>query len=307
VIHTSSNIRFVRTGLLVALFFIALLPTVAHAEGEAAIDTIALTPTTKRINVKAGERITDSFTIINSGQTAYDFKVYAKPYSVKDAGYEPIFNQETDFSDAYKWVSLPSITYHLVPGQKINVPFDLIVSAGARSGGHYGAIFAEAQGASIEGQSGITNNKAVGMLLYVNVAGSSVTSGSLKSVDMPWYQPAAPLSATATISNSGETDFITKVTFAVMDIAGDVKYQTSNEYPVLPKTDRSVKFSWDKSPWFGLYKARISTEVLGKTDTKETYVVIAPRWLLFAAGLAIILGAVDVVRRKRTTTKRKSR
>lgn len=298
---------FLATGLLVALLFVAVVPTTVRADDAVAVDTIALTPTTKRIDVKAGERISDSLTIINSGQTTYDFKVYAKPYSVKNANYEPVFNQETEFSDAYRWISLPSITYHIVPGQKISVPFDLIVSPGARSGGHYGAIFAEALGATLVGQSGITNNKAVGMLLYVNVEGSAITSGSLKSINMPWYQPAAPLGAVATVSNTGATDFNTKVSFAVMDIAGDVKYQTSNEYTVLPNTERDVKFSWDKSPWFGLYKGRVSTEVLGKTDVHESYIVIAPRWLPFVVGLVVMLGAIDVVRRKRTTTKRKSR
>lgn len=304
-----SYVGLTRTGLIVALFFATLfaVPAVHADDSGTKSDTIALTPTKMHIDVKAGETVSKSFTIINSGETTYNFKVYAKPYSVKDSSYEPVFDAETDNSDAYKWVSLPTITYHIEPGQKISVPFDIVVSSGARSGGHYGAIFAEAQGTIAEGQSGVVNNKAVGMLLYVNVDGPTTTSGSIKSLDMPWYQPAAPLSAVATVTNTGDTDFTAKASFAVMDVAGDVKYQTSAEYTVLPGTDRDVKFAWDDSPWFGLYKARVSVEMLDKTDVKETYVVIAPRWLPFVIGLAVILGVIDVVRRKRTATRRKSR
>lgn len=302
------RLQLTLTGLLVALFFVVGYANVVHAESVSVReDNITMTPTSKRYDIEAGKRVSDSFTIINNGNTTYDFKVYARPYAVQDASYEPVFSELNEYADGYKWVSLPSVSYHLEPGQKVSVPYDIITSAGARSGGHYAAIFAEAQGTLPLGQTGVTSNKSVGMLVYINVAGSSVTKGSLKSVDMPWYQPAAPLTTIPTVTNTGETDFTTKVTFAVMDIAGDVKYQTSNEYALLPKTDRDIKLTWDKSPWFGLYKARLSVQVLDKTEVRESLIVIAPRWLLFVTGIIIVLGAINVVNRKRTTTKRKSR
>ncbi|MEO5948923.1 MAG: hypothetical protein ABIP74_00815 [Candidatus Saccharimonas sp.] len=301
------SLSVLRTGLLAALFLVIWIPLAAHAESTPAHeDNITMTPTTKQYDVKSGTSITDSFTIINNGTTTYDFKVYAKPYAVKDTSYEPIFSELNEFADGYKWVSLPSVSYHLAPTQKVSVPYDIIVSPGARSGGHYAAIFAEAQGTLSTGQTGVASNKSVGMLVYINVAGSSVTMGALKSIDMPWYQPAAPLTAIPRIENTGETDFSANVTFAVMDIAGDVKYQASSDYALLPKSERDIRYTWDKSPWFGLYKARVSTTLLGKTEVRESYIVIAPRWLIFVVFLGIILGAINVVRRKHTTTKPKS-
>lgn len=299
------NLSIVRVGLIGALFFALLSPAMAHAADEVR-DTIALTPTSKHYSVKAGEHVVDTLTIINPGNTTYTFKVYAKPYYVKSGSYQPIFSQENDYADGYRWIALPSTSYRIEPGQKITVPFDMYVSKGARSGGHYAAIFAEAQGVMTEGAFGIVNNKSVGMLMYINVEGATTTQGSFTGVDMPWYQPAAPLSATPKIENTGDTDFRTNLSFVVMDIAGDVKYQTSADYWMLPKTTRDVAFTWDKSPWFGLYKARVSVTVLGKTDVKESYIVIAPRWLVFVAALMIILGVINVVRRTRTTTKRKA-
>lgn len=291
------------TGLSLALFFASLAPAAAKAE---TVDAIGLTPTSKHRDVRAGEQLSDTFTVINAGTTTYEFKVYAKPYTVKDTSYTPVFDEENERSDAYRWISLPSTTYRIEPGQKIQVPYDVAVSPGARSGGHYGAIFAEAQGIVPEGQTAVANNKSVGMLLYFNVEGSSITTGKVARIDLPFYQPQSPLTVTPTLKNTGETDFMAKITFVVTDIAGDVKYQTTGQYTMLPKTEREVRLAWDKSPWFGLYKARVSVEMLGTTETKDSYVVIAPRWLLFVAGLTILLGAVDVVRRKRTTTKPKS-
>jgi len=298
-----SIVTYARAGLLIALFFAVTVPLNAHALEQG--DNITLSPTDKHYSVNAGEHVSDTFTVINNGTTEYDFKVFAKPYAVKGANYEPTFNEVNQYADGYKWISLPAVIYHLKSGEKASVPFDIIVSKGARSGGHYAALFAQAQGA-LPGQTGVASNKSLGMLIYIDVKGSTVTKGGLKSLDLPWYQPIAPLNAVARVENTGETDFDATVTFAVMDIAGDVKYQTSRDYTLLPKTEREMKLTWDKSPWFGLYRARISTTILGKTDTRETLVVIAPRWLIFVALLVIMLGVIDVVRRKRTTTKHKS-
>ncbi len=300
-----SIVRRAGTGFAIALFFVTFFS--AHVFALEAGDNITLTPTDKHYSIDAGAHITDTFTIINNGTSSYSFKVYARPYAVKDVSYQPSFSEINKFADGYRWIALPSIEYHLNPGEKVDVPYDIIVSSGARSGGHYAAIFAEAQGILQQDQTGIAGNKSVGMLVYINVKGSSVAQGTLKSLDMPWYQPSAPLTAVPRIENTGETDFSANVTFAVMDIAGDVKYQSSSDYWVLPKTERDVKYTWDKSPWFGLYKARVSTTILGKTEVHESYIVIAPRWLLFVALLAIMLGVINVVRRKRTTSKRKSR
>jgi len=300
------NLSIARVGLIGALFFAVIIVSPTAMAADDIHDSIALTPTSKHYGVKAGDHVSDSLTVINPGNTTYTFKVFARPYYVKNGSYEPVFSQENDYADGYRWLSLPLTSYRIEPGQKINVPFDMYVSQGARSGGHYAAIFAEAQGELAAGQSGIANNKSVGMLMYINVEGSSHTAGSLKSIDMSWYQPSAPLTVTPKIENTGDTDFSTKITFAVMDLAGDVKYQTGGDYWILPKTERDVKFTWDKSPWFGLYKVRASTTVLNKTEVHDSYIVIAPRWLIFVACLVIMLGVIDVVRRKRTTTKHKS-
>lgn len=295
--------RHVGSGLILALIFLSALSHYAYAESG---DNITLTPTDKHYSLNAGDQMSDHMTIINNGTTSYSFKVYARPYAVQDAGYQPTFKELNQYADGYKWISIPAVVYHLNPGEKVDVPYDIIVSAGARSGGHYAAIFAEAQGTVQEGQTGIASNKSVGMLVYINVKGHTLTAGGLKSLDMPWYQPAAPLTAIPRIENTGETDFDTTITFAVMDIAGDVKYQTTGIYTLLPKTERDVRFTWDKSPWFGLYKVRLSTTILGKTEIHESFIVIAPRWLLFIALLAILLGGIHVVRRKRTASSRKA-
>jgi hypothetical protein len=297
------GVKRVLTGLSVALLFAVVGAGYTNAES---VDTISLTPTRAQRDVDPGERFTDTFTVINPGTVAYDVKVYAKPYYVKDASYTPTFTEENERSDAYRWVSLPTTTYHLEPGQKVSIPYEVVVSSGATSGGHYGAIFAETVGVAPEGQMAIINNKSVGLLLHFNVSGNRRTAGALEAIDVPWYQPSAPLKAIARISNTGETDFSARVTFVVTDIAGDVKYQTSGDYFILPDVAREIPVRWEKSPWFGLYKARIEVKMLDKTEVKETLVVIAPRWLLFVAGLVILLGVIDVVRRKRTTPKRKS-
>ncbi|NCU38225.1 hypothetical protein EOL96_04190 [Candidatus Saccharibacteria bacterium] len=292
----------VMTGLVIALSFVVPNLYTAYAVEDRS-ESILLTPTSKRYTVDAGEVVNDSFTIINNGKNAYEFTVVATPYSVRNEAYSPEFQQETVNSDAYKWIQFTKVKWSAAPGETVEIPYTMRVSEGAKAGGHYGAIFAQTVANESDGATGIVSSKSVGLILYANVNGPTKEEGRLQKVDIPFYQTAAPLDISAYVENSGEVDFETKVTFAVMDLAGDVKYQTSAEYPVLPGTTRRIDLEWNQAAWFGIYKTRVEATILGVQDVKEGYIVLAPRWLLFVGSLALLLGVINVVRSKTSHTR----
>lgn len=290
------------TGLIVALSFLALIPQVAMA-AEDNSESILITPTSKHYKVDAGQVVSDTFTIVNNGKNAYDFTVSAAPYSVRDESYSPEFQKETTNSDAYKWIQFEKVRWHAEPGEKVTIPYTMHVSKGAKAGGHYGAIFAKTEINNTNSGMGVVSSKSVGLILYANVNGPTTEGGRLQKVDIPFYQSAAPLDISAYVENTGQVDFETKVTFAVMDMGGDVKYQTAAQYPVLPGTTRKIDLEWNQSAWFGLYKTRLEATILDKHEVREGYVLLAPRWLLFIFALAILLGAINVVRSKTARTR----
>lgn len=293
--HRGYGFKFV-TGLSVALLLIGTVGS-ASVQAEEVQESITLSPPTKHLTVDAGAVVRDEFTIINYGDTAYDFQVYTGPYSVKDEAYTPDFTSQPANADAYRWISFEKATWHAEPKQTIHIPFTMNVSKGATAGGHYGVIFVETQPKTAE-STGISRKKRLALLLYSTVNGPTETSGKVVSIDTPWFTSVPPLTSTIRIENTGKTDFAAKTRFAVMDLFGNVKYQNEQEAYVLPNTTRAVDISWDKTAWIGVYKVHSEATVLGKHTQSDQYVVVAPKWLLFILALLGLLGAIQIVRRR---------
>ena len=325
--HRGYRFKFV-TGLSVALLLIGTVGS-ASVQAEEVQESITLSPPTKHLTVDAGAVVRDEFTIINYGDTAYDFQVYTGPYSVKDEAYTPDFTSQPANADAYRWISFEKATWHAEPKQTIHIPFTMNVSKGATAGGHYGVIFVETQPKTAE-STGISRKKRLALLLYstvngptetsgkvasidtpwftsvppltstieATVNGPTETSGKVASIDTPWFTSVPPLTSTIRIENTGKTDFAAKTRFAVMDLFGNVKYQNEQEAYVLPNTTRAVDISWDKTAWIGVYKVHSEATVLGKHTQSDQYVVVAPKWLLFILALLGLLGAIEIVRRR---------
>ena len=88
------------TGLLAALSVGIIFSSAAMAESPA--EGITLSPVDKHYTIDAGSSTQDTLTILNDGQTAYDFVVYGAPYWVKDTQYTPDFATQQPNADAYK-------------------------------------------------------------------------------------------------------------------------------------------------------------------------------------------------------------
>lgn len=290
--------RTIMTGLLVALSFGVVGHGVAYAEDPDV--GITISPTDKHYTANPGDTITDTFTILNDGKTAYDFTVYASPYSVTDRTYDPNYNDVTPRGDVNKWAALPQTKWHATARQTLTIPFTIKVSSTASPGGHYGVLFAETEPT---GGGTISRKDKVGMIVYVTVNGEVQRGGSVKNINVSAYQPYSPITATTAVQNTGNTDFPVQTTMAVADIFGNVKYSRQDERYVLPGTTRDASFSWDQSPWFGVFNVKMSVTILGKTTHKDQLIVVAPYWLFIVFGLGIMLLAIDFLRRKRKKVK----
>lgn len=277
----------------VLLLISAVASAPVHAEEIQ--ESITLSPPTKHLMLDAGTVHQDEFTIINYGDTAYDFYVYTGPYSVKDEAYTPDFTSEPANADAYRWIGFEKAKWHAEPKQTIHIPFTVTVSKGASAGGHYGVIFVETQPKDGADTTGIARKKRLALIVYATIKGPTQTGGEVISVDTPWFKSTPPIESVTRIKNSGKTDFAAKTRFAVIDLLGNVKYQNEQEAYVLPDTVRAVNVGWDKASWLGIYKVRNETTVLGKYTKHDSYVLIAPKWLLFILALVSLLGVVHAL------------
>jgi len=287
----SSIFRYV-TGLLVALFTVGLVSSQISAADPEVRESITLSPTSVRVQLNPGESNSGELTVINDGETNYDFVVYTRPYSVADSQYTPDFTSYRSNTDAYAWVRFDKVRYHLNPGESTKVPYTVQAPVKASPGGHYGVIFVETQpAADSSGGSSISRKKRVGALLYVTVKGEYNMKGSVVGVDVSPLQFRRPLVATLSVKNEGNSDFMTAVTYRVSDVFGNVKYESQKEYPIMPDTTRTIVLEWADSPWFGVYKVAVSTSLLNQQTTQDEKIVfVAPRWLLIFVAVLVMGG-----------------
>lgn len=294
-------VRITSSGLIIALMFVfgLSLTTTAAAAGEAEPrESITLSPVNKRYQFDAGSTHRDEMTIVNDGEVAYDFILYARPYSVQNSSYtSPDFTATIANADAYQWVQFDQARYHIEPNQTVKAPYTVRIPKDAAPGGHYGVLFAETQpSGKVES---VARKKRVGMILYATVNGQYIMSGKTLDSSIPFLQFRAPLTVNTTIQNDGNSDFVVNTELKVSDLFGGRKYSATKDYPVLPKTKRQIVLNWDNAPWFGLYKVDVKTSFLDQKHSDSSYVLIAPRWLLIVLALTIAGGVLYVVLRRR--------
>jgi hypothetical protein len=291
---------YIVTGLVIATAVAVLSSGTTHAADTEAIESITLSPVSRQYKVDAGGRIEDKLTIVNDGKVGYDFIVYSRPYSVKNEAYEPDFTKITMNTDAYQWVRLTQTKYRIEAGATVEVPYAIQVPATATPGGHYGVIFAETQPPEGVSASAVIRKKRVGSIIYATVNGNYTVKGEVAGADIPFLQVEPPLVASATVRNTGNTDFKDSVRMTVKDIFGNVKYDANKEYPVLPQTTRKIALEWQDAPWFGLYSVDVSQKFLDKNTTSSGYVLLMPRLLPFVAlGILLVGGGYALYRRNK--------
>ncbi|MBC7764620.1 hypothetical protein H7Y29_02805, partial [Microbacteriaceae bacterium] len=106
---------------------------------------------------------------------------------------------------------------------------------------------------------------------------------------------------------TGKTDFSAKTKYVVKDLLGAVKFQTEKESVILPGTTRLIEHDWERPTWVGVYTMHTEATVLGKLSVKDSIVIMAPKWLIFIALLALLVIVARAYSRNKTSTSKKSR
>lgn len=298
---TKPLFRTITTGLLLALFVAVGSVSGAYAAepADTPTESITLSPASSRLRLDAGAVETGELTVLNDGDIAYDFIVYARPYSIQNNNYEkPDFTGTPSNADAYRWVQFAETSWRIEPGDTLKIPYSLRVPADAAPGGHYGVIFVETQPTGADGIS-VARKKRVGSLLYVTVNGTFRTGGQILGAEVPWLQFRAPLMANVMVENTGNADFDATVNYKVTDIFGRTKYDATKDYVVLPKTVRKINIEWGSAPWFGLFNVALTTNYLDQSSSSRSLVLLVPRWLLYTVLVIFVGGGAYVALRRR--------
>jgi hypothetical protein len=277
---------------------LAMTMSVAAVEAEEPKERITLSPSSTELKIDAGDTTSGTMKVINDGDIAYGFSVYARPYGVTNEQYDPDFTNQESNAGVYKWVQFDQTKYQIQPGETIEINYTLRVPADAAPGGHYGVLFAETDERGLEG-TGVARKKRVGNLLYVTVNGTYKTSGVFKEFILPFWQTKSPVVSSARVENTGNVDFRAKVSTVARDIFGRTKYKYVGDPIVLPGTTRLLEMKWSDAPNFGIFNVTQTVSFLDQQQQHQGYVLIAPRWAPVVLIIILAAGAGYAILQRR--------
>lgn len=296
------EIFFLAGGLIAVLSLFGFMSFAQAADTTDAnlSESITASPGTQDpYNIDAGDSVEGSFKVINSGETTYDFTVYAKPYSVSGNNYSPNYDDTgAARADAYEWITLDTTEGTLEPGESAVIDFTINVPESAGLGGHYAVLFANTKvPEDYEGQ--VSREKRVGSIVRVNVNGDIKEEGSVVGDLIPFFQPSPPLISSFDVKNSGNVDFTVKSSLTITDVFGNVKYANNKSNIVYPDTTRTIEQNWDGASWIGFYNVRLDASYLGQDYTVSKYVLVLPRWVIALLVILLAGGAYAAFARRR--------
>lgn len=287
------------TGVLSVIVLFATLVTpfvtkdqsVRAQNAEESKESITLSPAISKPLAAAGSTLSGSLTVINDGETEYQFLVYARPFSVTSENYDPNYTKVNERTEAYQWVQFEKTNVRLAAGERVEIPYTVTVPKKAKAGGHYAVLFAETQPKQAEGTQ-VTRKKRVGSLLYVTVDGNLINSGSLEGWDAKLWQKNKPIGAAIRIKNDGNVHFQVNSQVTFSNLFNKPRLQLNQEQVVLPGTTRKIIANMEKTPVIGIYRVSGTASFLDKNETLPSkWIVLLPIQVvnLLIAAIAILV------------------
>ena len=328
--------RFIKGALilsLISLFSFGVFATSTFADEESSETpalggtSISLEPSSKTFPQISSNSVYDgAFKFKNDGEAEITIEVYAAPYSYVYSEEEDLyklgFNNENNFTQITRWISIKDSDGNYVekpsfkvPGKEsIEINYRITTPNNIPAGGQYAVIFAQTvSGATTT--SGIRTEASAGMIIYGHSSeGEAVTSAEISSLSItPGLRDKTAANqsgyyASAKVKNTGNIDFNAIGKLKVEPIIGSGSYETpptAGLFSIIPESERIVEDEWKDVPTFGLYKVTWTVEAAGQTETIERMIfIISPLFIVITIILLTFITIWIIIRVRRRKERR---
>jgi len=315
----STNLKSTAIAAVVALalaFGFAFAPAnTAHASGA----VMKISPVANGIYIKAGQTQNYQFTLENTGAESFKFKLYTAPYNVTNEDYDVDFSTETTYNQITRWITFQedsgafsaNPTYSLEPGEKKTIIYRVSVPDDIPDGGQYCVIFAE----SINDSSTESGTMAVGLgsvsrvslIILGHGEGETKDIAEITDFSLTGIFSSHNIDAVAKVKNTGNTDFLAVYSLAVDSIFGTTLYTSSDNFVVLPMTERKFTTSWAEVPLFGIFKVKFSVKAIDQYMEDAHVILIMPPFMIIIVLLlltSIIVWGIILLRKRKERSSR---
>lgn len=286
---------------------------------------LSMTPMKQAISLTPGDTYTGRVTIYQMGQGdgTFHYQASIAPLTVNDENqtYYGVFDKENDYTDIVNWVTLSngeetvkyseSIEGYAPLGKEVNLIYTINVPEDARGGGHYFAIIARTVPNDADGNIVIKDSISIASVVYAEVAGDIIVSGSIKDNYMPGFLLTPPITASFMATNDGNTHSEITYYMQVFPIFSDEEAYTTEENSstdyVLPGTTRYIEQTWNEMPAIGIFRVRQVVyyhSTNNEPSITEKVVIVCPIWLLFIVVFAIIAIIIWLIMRAKSRKRR---
>ncbi len=290
---------------------------------------LQLSPTTLVVTTEAGDLLEEDsefcttgteegcrFTVKNIGRDPFDFKIYITPYTITSEDNEANFSEDVDmtYTQISRWITIRDsngnykreVRYHLNPEESVTIPIRIEVPDDVPGGMQRAAIWAEpiTSGTS-SGTMGVNANVRTPVVIAGRSIGDTSQEAQISDYGFQRFSLGGPLTASATVKNSGNTDFIITSTYTARSFFGKVLYEDEQRTPAYPGVEYHLNTTWENTPYLGIFTVNYSIET-GNNKQNETHVVAImpiPIMILVISLLTVIIIWIIIIIRKRKERK----
>ena len=281
---------------------------------------LTLKPLSKTIQISPSSAYDDTFKVTNDSSETIKIKVYAAPYSYiyseDEDTYKLGFNNETNFTQISRWITIAdedgnytsAPVFEVAAGETLEVKYRVNTPNSIPAGGQYAVIFAQTVGSN-PNASGIQTEVSTGMVLYAHsTEGETIISATISDSKLQQGVDGQTNNrnfyGSSKIKNDGNVDFFAKGKLKVEPIIGFSSYETTDSessLSVIPESERVIADEWTETPDFGIYKVTWTVSAGDQSEVKEqVFFLISPAAIIITIiVLTIIIISIIIGVRKR--------
>lgn len=253
--------------------------------------------------------------ITNDGATALTYRLYVAPYSVQgeDNNLDFSSNAITTRTQIARWMTVQNADgeyvsearYTIQPGESQTIGYRIDVPEDIPAGSQYAVIFAQILGGTDDGSSVETVGQVGSVISGRSTSGDTHEAAEISEVEFTRFAFSGPLTAKATIKNTGNTDFAAHYTYTAKTFFGKELYTREELIPAYPEAEYHVDVTWEDVPFVGIFQVEFSILAAGETWTETHVVVIMPViiMILVILLLTVIVAWIIIITRKRKERK----
>lgn len=305
------------------------LPVSAEGEDAAENSTwIQVSPTAVSLTLEPGQDINPGDTacpddidtgcaieVTNSGTEPFTFRVYASPYVVTGENYSLSFSEDdsTSYTQIYRWISfqdtdgnyVSEIQRTLAPGESQTISYRIDVPEDLPGGSQYAVVWAQTVRSGEATTTGVQTVSQAGMVIKARSTGDTRETASITEYSLQRFAFGGGLTAGATVTNTGNTDFVAYYDYTAKTLFGKEIYHDSGDVSAFPDTTYHIDVDWQDIPFLGIFQVNFRVSAADSVAEESHVVVVMPVFvmILLILLLTVIIVWIIIIIRKRKERK----